>query len=269
MKFTILMLLVSGSMWAQGNAASPAARPRPKSSASATYTAAEIRSGAGKFTSQCGFCHGRDADGGEGGPDLTRSEIVATDARGDKLGPFLATGRPEQGMPAFKLKPADLTAIAAYIHEQKTKLDALGGGRQQVSPQDLATGDAQAGLAYFNANCSRCHAAAGDLKGVATRFQGLALIQRMLYPTIGRPAPSLPKVTVTPNGGAAISGTLQSEDEFSVVVNVGGIGTARQTFQKNAARVVVDNPMTAHFDQLGKYTDAEMHNVYAFLATLK
>jgi hypothetical protein len=27
--------------------------------------------------------------------------------------------------------------------------------------------------------------------------------------------------------------------------------------------------MSAHFDQLGKYTDSDMHNVFAYLDTLK
>ena len=49
----------------------------------------------------CGFCHGRDALGGETGPDLTRSALVASDVRGNKLGPMIRSGRPEKGMPPF------------------------------------------------------------------------------------------------------------------------------------------------------------------------
>jgi cytochrome c oxidase cbb3-type subunit 3 len=73
------------------------------------------------FTAQCGFCHGRDAMGGESGPDLTRATIVAEDVRGDKLGPLLRAGRVDKGMPAFALSASDLTAVVAFVHDQKTK----------------------------------------------------------------------------------------------------------------------------------------------------
>jgi cytochrome c oxidase cbb3-type subunit 3 len=264
MKYIWLGMMVAGCLFGQQ---SPAARPRPKSVAPQTYTAAQVKSGEGKFTGQCGFCHGRDAAGGEGGPDLTRSEVVAADNRGDKIGEVMRAGRADKGMPSFKLSDADTLAIAGFIHSQKTKFDALGGGRQQVAPEDLAGGNVQVGERYFAANCARCHAATGDLKGVATRFQGLALMQRLLYPTNGRPAPARPKVTVTTAAGRVITGTLAAEDEFTVAVQEGA--GERQTFDKTAVKFTIDDPMAAHFDQLAKYTDTDMHNVYAFLSTLK
>ena len=147
-----------------------------------------MQTGSQRFVGQCGFCHGRDTTGGEGGPDLTRSEIVAADNRGDKLRPFLAAGRPDKGMPAFKLSNSDLTAIIAFIHDQKTKFEAVGGGRRDVEAADLASGNANEGKTYFTAQCARCHSATGDLAGIAGKFQGLALLQRLLYPT-GRPRP--------------------------------------------------------------------------------
>ena len=89
----------------------------------------------------------------------------------------------------------------------------------------------------------------------------------MLYPTAGRPAPARPKVTVTEASGQAISRGLASEDEFSiVVVNTAG---KRKTFKKGTVKFTADDRMAAHFDQLGKYTDADMHNVFAYLDTLK
>ena len=221
-----------------------------------------------RFTSQCGFCHGRDAAGGETGPDLTRSKLVAEDNRGDKIGPLVRAGRPDQGMPAFSLSDADLAAIVAFIHNQKTKAEALGGGRRSVDAADLATGDAAAGRLYFNGagGCSACHSATGDLAGIASRYQGLALLQRMLYPS-GRPAPARPKVTVWLPSGQTIVAPLASEDEFTIVVlDPSG---ARQSYEKSSVKFKIENPMSAHFDQLAKYTDDDMHNVYAYLLTLK
>ena len=55
----------------QGRAArpptqSPASQPRPKSATQQTYTATQVREGEVRFGAQCGFCHGKDAAGGEG-----------------------------------------------------------------------------------------------------------------------------------------------------------------------------------------------------------
>ena len=201
---------------------SPASQRPAQTRTPQTYSIQQIQAGELRFGSQCGFCHGRDAAGGETGPDLTRSKLVTEDNRGDKIGPLVRSGRPQHGMPAFSLNDADLAAIVAFIHDQKTKAGALGGGRRSVDDADLATGDAAAGRLYFNGagGCAGCHSATGDLAGVASRYHGLDLLLRMLYPG-GRPAPAPP---------AALS---------------------------------------AHFDQLAKYTDDDMHNVYAYLVTLK
>ena len=250
-------------------AQSPASQPTPKTLTPQTYPIEQIQAGELRFTSQCGFCHGRDAAGGETGPDLTRSELVAEDVRGDKIGSVLRKGRPDRGMPAFELSDADVGAIVAFLHDQKTKFEALGGGRRAVDAADLATGDPAAGRRYFNGagGCSRCHSVTGDLAGIAARYKGLTLLQRMLYPTAGKPAPARPKVTVTLASGKNITGRLASEDEFTVVVlDPSG---ARQTFEKDAVKFTIDDPMSAHFDQLGKYTDTDMHNVFAYLDTLK
>lgn len=248
---------------------SPASQPAPRTVTPQTYPIEQVQAGELRFSSQCGFCHGRDAAGGETGPDLTRSELVAEDVRGNKIGPLIRKGRPDRGMPAFELSNADLGTIVAFLHDQKTKFEELGGGRRAVDAADLATGDATAGRRYFNeaGGCSGCHSVTGDLAGIATRYKGLALLQRMLYPTAGKPDPARPKVTVTLASGENISGRLASEDEFTIVV-LDPAG-ARKTFEKGVVKFKIDDPMSAHFDQLGKYTDHDMHNVYAYLDTLK
>src|SRR5690349_16613081 len=95
---------------------SPASRPRPKSASPQSYTADQIREGEVRFGSQCGFCHGKDAAGGESGPDLTRAEIVSQDSKGDKLAPVIKAGRPNAGMPAFPDIPqGEMNAIVAFL----------------------------------------------------------------------------------------------------------------------------------------------------------
>ena len=260
--------LISQAAFSQSNTQSPASRPRPKATQQ-TYTADQIREGEVRFSSQCGFCHGKDAAGGESGPDLTRSELVAQDSYGDKIGPVTRAGRVNLGMPSFaSLSDRELKAIVAFLHSQMEKFATLGGGRRSVEPADLATGNADAGRAYFNGagKCSSCHSATGDLAGIAKRFEGLNLIRRILYPS-GRPGSSQLKATFLLPSNQTVIAPLVAEDDFSVTV-LDPTG-ARQTYQKSAVKVKVDDPLSAHFDQLGKYTDAEMHNVYAYLETLK
>jgi cytochrome c oxidase cbb3-type subunit III len=256
--------------FAQGPAPkSPASRPGPETVTPQVYPMEQIQAGEPRFTSQCAFCHGRDAAGGETGPDLTRSKLVAEDARGDKIGPVVRAGRSDHGMPSFDLSDADMNAIVAFIHDQKTKSEALGGGRRGVDAADLAIGDAETGRRYFNGTggCSSCHSAIGDLAGIAARYQGLALLQRMLYPSGGKPAPARPKVALSLASGQKVVGPLAAEDEFTIAI-LDSAG-ARQTYQKSAVKFKIDNPISAHFDQLGKYTDHDMHDVYAYLDTLK
>jgi len=247
---------------------SPASLSPPQTVTPQTYLAEQIQAGEGRFISQCGFCHGRDAAGGETGPDLTRSALVAQDTRGDKIGPLLRAGLPERGMPSFDLTAADLGALVAFIHAQKAKFEMLGGGRRAVDAADLATGKADAGRRYFNrkGGCSGCHSVTGDLAGIASRYQGLQLLQRMLYPS-GPPAPAPPKVSFTlPEGQTAVA-PLAGQDEFTITV-LDPTG-ARQTYARSAVKFKIDDPMSAHFDQLGKYTDKDMHDVFAYLETLK
>ena len=248
---------------------SPAARPRPKAATPQVYSAQQVKEGEIRFGSQCGFCHGKDAAGGESGTDLTRSELVAQDVKSDKLGPMIKAGRPSAGMPAFgSLGDEDLNAIVAFLHGQMEKFAAFGGGRRSVDPSDLATGKANVGRAYFNGvgKCSTCHLATGDLAGIGKRFEGLALLRRMLYPS-GGPGSSPLRATFTLKSGQKVVAPVATDDEFSVTV-LDPMG-ARQTYQKNAVTVKVEDQLSSHFDQLGKYTDADMHHVYAYLESLK
>src|SRR5256885_8586080 len=92
-------------------------------------TPAQVQRGQTVFAAQCGFCHGRDAMGGETGPDLTRSPLVRDDVGGDKIGPVVRDGRVDKGMPALRLTDGDLTAAIAYIKSQRTKSEAPGARR--------------------------------------------------------------------------------------------------------------------------------------------
>jgi mono/diheme cytochrome c family protein len=250
----------------RGAQASPAAVPLPPTATPQVYPAEQVRAGQPIFSSQCGFCHGRDAMGGESGPDLTRAELVATDVRGNRLTPVIRNGRVDKGMPAFTLNDADLAAVIAFIHEQKNKAESLTGGRRAVDLADLRTGNADAGKQYFERACARCHSASGDFAGLARRLEGLTLLQRMLYPS-GAAAATRAKVTVTRPSGEVVSGSLAYRDEFTISVT--DASGAQRSFPVHQVKFTVDDPLQAHAEQLGKYTDDDMHNVLAYLHTLR
>ena len=251
--------------------ASPASQRPPQTKVTQEYPAAQIEAGRTQFASQCGFCHGRDAAGGAGGTDLTRSTLVAEDVRGDRLAPVIRSGRPAEGMPAFALDDADLAAIVAFIHDQKRQADLASGGRRSVDAADLQTGDAAAGKRYFDAACTSCHSATGDLAGVAARRQGLALLQRMLYPSQagrgGDPSRVPQTVTVTLRSGQIVTGRLAYRDEFTIALTDAD-GWYR-SWPASQVTFSVDDPLQAHAAQLGQYTDDDMHNVLAYLQTLR
>jgi cytochrome c oxidase cbb3-type subunit 3 len=227
---------------------------------------APVERGQRVFASQCGFCHGRDAMGGETGPDLTKSTLVRDDAGGERVEAVIRDGRTDKGMPAFRLPAPDMAGVVAYIRSQKAKADAKAlGARRTVDAADLQSGNAEAGRQYFNGagRCASCHSPTGDLAGIASRVNGLELLQRMLYPSRGKGA----TVTVTLPSGETVRGALAYRDEFTIALTddagrYRSWSTAQLTFK-------VENPLDAHAEQLGKYTDDDMHNVLAYLQTLR
>jgi cytochrome c oxidase cbb3-type subunit III len=252
-------------------AAKPAAKPTPESPA----VVEQIQAGKTLFAAQCSFCHGRDATGGEGGPDLTASALVEQDLHGEKIGPVVRNGRLDKGMPAFSnVDEQQLAAIVAFIHDRKAK--AKEGRRRTVDVTDLQTGNAEAGMRYFNGagGCAKCHSPSGDLAGIAGRHQGLELLKRMLYRENERAAGStpgssgaIPTTTVTLASGQTVTGKLAYRDEFTIgLIDPSGWYRSWPVAQ---VKFTMMNPLEAHIEQLGKYTDEDMHNVLAYLQTLR
>jgi cytochrome c oxidase cbb3-type subunit 3 len=210
--------------------------------------------------------------GGETGPDLTRSELVAADVRGDKITPVVHNGRPDKGMPPFNLPAADVAAIVAFIHDTKVKAESLEGARRSVDVADLQTGNAQAGQQFFNGagGCAKCHSPTGDFAGLATRLQGLGLMQRMLYPGgrgRGGAGPVLPVATITLPSNATVTGKVVYQDEFTIAITDAS-GWYR-SWPASQVKISVNNPLDAHIAMLPKYTNADLHDVLAYLQTLK
>jgi cytochrome c oxidase cbb3-type subunit 3 len=248
-------------------AAKPASRPVPESPA----TVEQIQAGKTLFAAQCGFCHGRDAGGGESGPDLMASALVEQDVHGDKIGVVVRNGRPDKGMPAFgNVDPQQLAALVAFIHDQKAK--AKEGRRRTVDVSDLQTGNAEAGMRYFNGTggCAKCHSPGGDLAGIAGKLPGLDLLRRMLYRENERATEvtkATPTATLILPSGQTVTGKLAYRDEFTIGL-IDPSGWYR-SWPATKVKFTVMNPLEAHIEQLGKYTDEDMHNVLAYLQTLR
>ncbi|HEY5254494.1 MAG TPA: c-type cytochrome [Acidobacteriaceae bacterium] len=224
----------------------------------------QAKLGGALFQQNCAFCHGRDAAGGETGPDLTRSKLVAQDVAGDKIAEVLRLGRPEKGMPPFTFSATEVAELVAFIHEQRSQAKLHNGDRRGVDVADLQTGNIAAGKQYFNGagGCSSCHSPTGDLAGIASRYEGLELEERMLYPDDAKST-----VTVTLPSGKTLKGTLAYQDEFTV-----GLRDADGTYHSwpvSSVRYSVSSPVEAHVAQFPKYTDADIHNLMAYLQTLR
>lgn len=240
----------------QGQQSAPAAAK--------TYPPELVESGASLFRQDCSFCHGRNATGGETGPDLTRSRLVRSDVNGDKIGLVIRNGRPDKGMPPFDRSDQQIASLVAFIHTQQNTQNTRGGGRKGVDPSDLQTGDAEAGKRYFEGagGCANCHSATGDLAGITSRYKGLELEQNMLYPKHAKS-----KVTVTLASGQTITGRLEYLDEFTVALT--DSSDTYRSWRTRDVQFKVDAPVNAHAEQLSKYTDADVHNLMAYLQTLQ
>ena len=229
-----------------------------------------VERGQKQFVILCGSCHGADARGDDNGPDLVRSEMVLDDEQGNLIGPLIRQGRIKDGMPAFDLPDAQIRDLAAFLRERTQA--AINRNAYQIL--NVLTGDPKAGQAYFSGagRCNTCHSATGDLAGVGSRFRPEQLQARFLYPRgggggRGGAPPKATTVTVTPRTGRSVSGTLEFVDDFTV-----GLRDAEgyyRSFSRDAVKVEIQDPLAAHAQLLRQYTDKSMHDVLAYLATLK
>jgi mono/diheme cytochrome c family protein len=70
--------------------------------------------------------------------------------------------------------------------------------------------------------------------------------------------------------GDAATGAIVRLTEFDVALYDAASGQIRSWLRNgDTPKVVVSDPLQAHVDQLAKWTDADMHNVTAYLASLK
>jgi cytochrome c oxidase cbb3-type subunit III len=262
-----LLVVLTAAAGAQQQALTPPGDP------------AAIERGQRLHVQECGFCHGANARGGSGGPDLTRSVLVQDDENGRQLAEFLQVGRPDRGMPRFDMPASQVADLAAFLHSAIY----LNANRRLYKILDILVGDPKAGEAYFSGagRCAGCHSPAGDLKGVGAKYEPVALQGRLLLPRgrIVAPGaapeplyaqPTAIRATIATRPGEAASGGLVRMTDFEITI-YDSASRAMRSWLRNGdePKVVLDDPLQAHLDQLPKWTDTDMHNMTAYLASLK
>jgi len=241
------------------------------------------------FVTNCSACHGVDLRGGvTGGPNLLRSPVVLMDQKGELILPIVHGARAERGMPALPLPDADVLAIAEYIHSVLAAARPQGAPPESEAPLPNAlVGDAKAGEVYFAAKCGSCHSPTGDLAGIGSKITEAKALQN--HWVVGgegggrggrsgrgarasEPSPSTRRTvtaTVTLPNGEKVQGQLARLDNFLVTLLLDD-GSLR-TFRRDGDRpkIEVKDPLEAHKALPATLTDKDMHDVTAYLATLK
>jgi cytochrome c oxidase cbb3-type subunit 3 len=222
-----------------------------------------IERGHKQFVQACGFCHGPDATGARG-PDLVRSPLVAHDVKGDLIGGVIRQGRPDKGMPAMPLSDDQVSDIAAFLHARVAEALRSSGLPRVYPVEKLLTGNAEAGKAFFNGagGCNKCHSPTGDLDKVAGKYSPMDLEAHMLYPE-GQHTTAV----VTLPSGERIKGPLAHIDDFMIALRDDS-GWYR-SFTRDWVKVEIQDPLAAHRELLGKLTQADVHNLFAYLESLK
>ena len=168
--------------------------------------------------------------------------------------------------------------MAAYVRSVVGMIGVQGTppsvGREAPS---VLVGNAAEGQSYFAVKCSSCHSPTGDLKGIATRIPDARMLQtwwvaggrerRGATPDGPNARAATAAVTLPP--GNTVEGQLVRIDDFLITLKLDD-GTMR-TFERNGEtpKVVVHDPMQVHRDLLPQYTDKDIHDVTAYLVTLK
>jgi cytochrome c oxidase cbb3-type subunit 3 len=244
---------------------------------------AVIERGRTLYSVTCSACHGADARGGQlGGPNLLRSQLVLADQDGEAIVPVIQNGRPDKGMPPMPINAGDARAVAIFLHSLLAAAGRQGSPPPvDTPPPDVLVGNAAAGQVFFAAKCTTCHSATGDLQGIAARIPEAKTLQNLWVSggiAAGRggrggrgrgSSGSVVTATVTLPSGEKSEGQLRRLDDF-IVVLLQADGTER-SFRREGDRpkVEIRDPLQGHRDLLAVYTEKDMHDVTAYLVTLK
>ena len=247
-----------------------------------TGDAGQISRGKQSYEINCRGCHGADLRGGDiGGPNLLRSQIALSDRDGEKIVPVIQGSLAASGMPAINMPPDAAKATAAYVRSVLATIQVQGKPPSSTEPETIVVGNAAEGKSYFAAKCESCHSTTGDLKGLAARYSDPKILQNTWVAGrartgrfgpgggAGRPESKPVTVTVQQPSGPSVEGKLLRIDDFLVTLELPD-GTS-QSFRRDGdvPKVEVHDPQEPHRHMLATLSDKDMHDVTAFLVTLK
>jgi cytochrome c oxidase cbb3-type subunit III len=229
----------------------------------------------------CGACHGGNGSGGPGGAvNLTQSSIAMATDGGRTLRAFLQVGRPDKGMPPMTVTEAQGAALSARLLSFRPAVIANASTPAQ---DPVLVGDATVGKAFFNGpigKCNTCHAVENDQPSPATnlarigskypdakRLQNNMLLNRSFFwsPALGQDVTAV----VTYQDGRKLTGFLSSVSDFKVIIRDQAGKETTLTRSNGEPSVVLTDRLQHHLDLLEVYRDADIHNLTAYLATLK
>jgi mono/diheme cytochrome c family protein len=244
------------------------------------YPAEAVTAGTTAYNTKCGYCHGDRAKGGNAGPDLITSDVSLHDEDGVGLGEYL-NGAAHTKVVKNELDKETVFNIAAYIH---SRIIYSATTRGELSPEAvLKAGDAKAGETYFNGagGCAKCHSVTGNLKGIGAKYDAVVLQDKIVNPRNGGgrgrggrgaaapPDPNAITATVTLPGGRTVTGIPLRLTDFDVTLRLPDGSTQSWTRENDVPKVERHDPLQAHVDIMTKLTDKQMHDVTAYLATIK
>jgi len=214
--------------------------------------------GAPMFVTSCAGCHGQGARGAIA-PSLITSDLVLGDEHGERLVPFLKQGRVGKGMPAFAMSDQQLRDISEFLHLQVENV----ANRGTYHVLNILVGNASKGKAYVETHCMSCHSEE-TFAHIASKFRSPEQLQRnWIWPARGQ--------SITANiktGNGTISGQVRQISDFRIAL-VDNSGETPTVDRVPGVEVQVNDPLAEHERLMMTLANDDMHNVTAYLETLK
>jgi cytochrome c oxidase cbb3-type subunit III len=239
--------------------------------------AAAIADGEKLYNETCTACHGKDGTGGELGPPVAAQNRRYLRRSDPEIFDAIKAGITGTQMPPFggQFNDEQIWHITAYIH-----------GLRGTAIDTPAQGDAAAGAAIFNTNCSTCHMIKGkgnilgpDLSNLAgtrkiqnivdalTKANHKILADGGTHDATIVANTNYQPVRVTAADGTVISGILKNEDSFSLQV-LGKDDLTLHRFRRKNVKVYYDPQSLMPHDWDKRLSPADFQNLLAFLTRL-
>jgi mono/diheme cytochrome c family protein len=222
------------------------------------------------WEASCASCHASDLRGSNKGINLVRDQLVMDDQKGELIGKFLQEPHAAGSVPKTAWTAQQISDVAAYMHTFFQYMNVI------LPAGSILVGDAAAGEAYVKTHCLNCHGLTGkgpsasSLAGIGSRISDpKALQNRFVSGGGGRRGAPRVTVTVTMPGGRSLTAPLVHKDDFEIVIEDPDGVTRSIPRNGDTPKIEVHDPLQGHRDLWLVYTDKDIHDVTAYLVTLK